>query len=89
MQKPRIRLWSIRSELPGTKIGDRIVEICGECNESGVPNEFQGKAVIFHGVSAVPNEEDGAIEFKDDICIKFENKFFSRLRYHFKTHIHV
>jgi hypothetical protein len=74
MQKLRIQLWSIRSVLPGTKIGDRIVEVCRECNESGVQNEFQGKVVIFHGISAVPNEEDGAIEFKDDVCIKAENK---------------
>jgi hypothetical protein len=70
MRKVKIPLLNLRIEKPGTKIGDHTIELCGECNEPGIINDFFGTTVIFHGISAVPNEEDGALEIKDDLCIK-------------------
>jgi len=70
MRKMKIPLLNLRTEKIGTKIGDHTIEICSECREPGVINDFFGTTVIFHGISAVPSEEDGAIELKDDVCIK-------------------
>ena len=72
MLKMKRQLLNLRTEKPGTKIGDHTIEICSECREPGIINDFYGTTVIYHGVSAVPNEEDGAIELKDDFCIKTE-----------------
>ena len=69
MRKSKISLFSLRHEKPGTRIGDHTLETCSKCQDSGVINDFFGKTVIYHGVFGVPNEEDGAIELQDDVCL--------------------
>ncbi len=71
--RSKITLLNLRTEKLGTKIGDHAIEICEECREPGIANDFYGALIIFHGVSAVPNEE-GAMEIKDEICIRRVDK---------------
>ena len=78
MPEQKILLFNLRTEKPGTKIGEYTIKLCDECHEGGILNDFYGTKVVFHGISAVPNENDGAIEMKDDVCIIAQDKQIKR-----------